>query len=187
MARRRRHWRQRFDPALEMVFRRPCNLSIGQFKVGDAVPAELPVGLLRRFWNAHRIELAVYTPPGAKAKASETFRKKVKQAIRELDPEDRALWNGTDGSPKAAVIQRALRSQVSATIIGECWRSVRDEMLEAEADWKRLEADRKRLEDEEPESESEGVPADPPDGEGNGAPDPTTDQPPTDGEAPKEQ
>ena len=62
-ARRRRHWRQRFEPGLRFIFRRPCTLGGTRYGTGDPVPDSVGSRLLRKMWNSQRIELSDWTDP----------------------------------------------------------------------------------------------------------------------------
>ncbi len=57
-----RHYRQRFDPNVEMRFRKDSNWSATQkFKAGDTVPEGLlSRGKMLRWWNAGLIELVKF-------------------------------------------------------------------------------------------------------------------------------
>ena len=66
-----RHWRQRFDPNAEFVFRRPSTYGGVQYQPGDVIPDKLKAAKMRLqfMWRANRIELAEFetapngTPP----------------------------------------------------------------------------------------------------------------------------
>ena len=57
-----RHWRQRFDPNAEFVFRRPCRYGGVQYQPGDVIPDVLKAAKMRLqfLWRANRIELAEF-------------------------------------------------------------------------------------------------------------------------------
>ena len=129
---RRRHYRQRFDPAAPMVFRRPVRTEGTTFGVGEPVPPEWSVPLLRRLWRAERVEQALFTPPGAdKSVAADTFIDRVVKAILEMDPENGKLWL-TDGRPDLKPLQKQFREPVTAAVRDQAWEQARAIMLKRE-------------------------------------------------------
>ena len=56
---RLRNWRERFNPGVEFVFRRPILWLDKQYLPGDTLPDDLKTnrGKLRTLWDAGRIEL----------------------------------------------------------------------------------------------------------------------------------
>ena len=106
--RRRRHWRQRFDPNLRLIFRRPLRIGVTDFKVGEPLPEGLDVRLLRRWWNAHRIELEDFTPP-----EREISREgKIARAVEKLNPRNLSLYTST-GLPRVDALEKILGFDIS--------------------------------------------------------------------------
>ena len=63
--RRLRHWKQRFDPGVQFIWRRAVRWHGKLVKTGDKIPkalAEHPTKL-RRFWESGVIELANFEAP----------------------------------------------------------------------------------------------------------------------------
>ena len=60
-----RHWKQRFDPDAQFIFRRDIVWGTDSYKVGDAIPQALADNKykLRNFWESETIELAQFDPP----------------------------------------------------------------------------------------------------------------------------
>ena len=65
LIRKLRHWKQRWDPNAEFIFRRRTRYSGEVFEAGDLIPETLANNRakLRRFWEAKRIELAEFEAP----------------------------------------------------------------------------------------------------------------------------
>ena len=63
--RRLRHWKQRFNPRVVFICRRRMNWGGVVYEPGDPIPEELAANKtkLRRFWEAHWIELAEFEAP----------------------------------------------------------------------------------------------------------------------------
>ena len=63
--RKLRHWKQRFDPKAEFIFRRASNWDNKQYRPGDKVPDSLKNNKrkLQFMWDAKRIELAEFKAP----------------------------------------------------------------------------------------------------------------------------
>ena len=65
--RKLRHWKQRFDPDAEMVFRRASNYDGVQYNPGEKIPDALKNNKrkLQLMWDAKKIELAVFEAPAS--------------------------------------------------------------------------------------------------------------------------
>ena len=63
--RKLRHWKQRFDKNAKFIWRKPITWLGEQVTPGDPVPEDLENNptKLRRFWEAHVIELAEFEEP----------------------------------------------------------------------------------------------------------------------------
>lgn len=63
--RRLRHWKQRFHPDAEFIFRRPVNFLGKRYEPNDPIPQALAdhKTKLRRFWESGIIELALFEAP----------------------------------------------------------------------------------------------------------------------------
>ena len=63
--RRLRHWKQRYAPNAEFIWRRRCLFGGETYEPGERIPAELAVNKskLKRFWEGQIIELAEFEAP----------------------------------------------------------------------------------------------------------------------------
>lgn len=78
-----RHWKQRFDPNCEMVFRRDIRYGDKQFKKGSDIPEQLykDLNILRRYWNIEYIELKYF---GDYVKPEIKIEKSVKKTVKSV-------------------------------------------------------------------------------------------------------
>ena len=60
--RKLRHWKQRFDPNVDFIWRRRTTFGDETYEPGDPIPKMLHEmkAKLRRFWESHWIELAEF-------------------------------------------------------------------------------------------------------------------------------
>ena len=116
--RRRRHWKQRFDPDARFVFRRPCRLGTTDFAVFDPVPEGLDPRLLRKLWNANRIELEAFVAPALPI----SREGRLVEAIAALDAKDSSHFTKT-GLPRVEVLEERLGHDIAAAERDAAWAS----------------------------------------------------------------
>jgi len=97
-----RHWKQRFDRDARMVFRkRTAWTQELQFEPGDEVPPEIIEQMgptkLRRFWEAHQIELHGFEDPDVGTGQVEPAPEKTDPATTEDDESELPLGVSVSG------------------------------------------------------------------------------------------
>ena len=127
MAKRRRwrHFRQRFDPTARMVFRRPTSAVGQRFAVGEPVPVEMDVRVLRKFWNSGRIELRDFTPPVRPTLLTDDKRHELLvAAIGRLVVGEAEHWTSA-GKPRVDALEEMVEFDVTSAQRDTAWAAYR--------------------------------------------------------------
>ena len=126
--RRRRHWKERFDPAAPFLFTRSTRFDGKKHLIGDPVPPESSVRSLKKMWRAGRIVRADFEPPNVvtgKPQEEPSQHDRIVAAIRDLNPAKTSLYTA-QGKPRTNVLEEILGFEVTATARDEAWREVLD-------------------------------------------------------------
>lgn len=119
--RRQRHWKQKFDPAAEFVWRRSLTFGGRRVRAGDPVdkdslvhdPRALLVKL-RRLWNAEYIELANFDAPDATTGAVVTKEEReAPRVVRRAGPWYYVLHKGRELKANGIKALEALMKELS--------------------------------------------------------------------------
>ena len=108
MGLRFRHFRQRFDPGVRMIFRRAVTLGARRYVIGEPVPKNTDERVLRRLWRSEKIELEEWTPAKrepARVKVEISREEKVAAAVKSMDRNNKALWT-KGGKPRVEAIEK---------------------------------------------------------------------------------
>ena len=122
--RRRRHWKERFDAAAPFLFTRGTSLSGKRYGIGEAVPPELSVRSLKKFWIAGRIVRADFVPPNVTTGLPPVLsqHEQLVAATAELDPNDLSLYTGK-GLPRVESLQAMVDFDVTVAARNQAWRA----------------------------------------------------------------